>query len=203
MYLTRFQSAWPNNLEAEKLHQSLIRLALNQNQLPAAIDELQRFRGTYPESIYRDDLIFELGVAYFRNQQYERSLISFEQIAEEYGGTLLADSSAQFIDFINTYYQQSQKSGVSEMAGLMARMLTGTERRQLLFDLGKVYLKNLKEYGQAAQIFDEYIKTAQDSSELGTGHYYLATEPLEAGTFRPVYRKREYRQCFSGKSVSR
>lgn len=182
-YLSRYQSETSADANGEMLHQRLIRTALRQNQLAAAIDELQRFRGTYPESIYRDDLIFELGRAYFLNGQYERSLISFEQIRESYAGSNYADSSKTFIRFINDHYRNDQRAGISRMAGLMAKMLTGSERRELLFDLGKIYLNDLQDYQQATSIFEKYLENASDSSTKGAGYYYLSQSQLRLAQY--------------------
>ncbi len=182
-YLTQFQSLYPKKPEGEQRHRKLIEQAFANNLLSLAMDELQRYRGVYPNSPYRDDLIYRAGVAFFKNKQYERSLIQFEQITDEYVCSAQWDSSAAYIRFINTFYTRGQQTGVYELAKLMGRMLLGEDRSDLLFRLGQIYLTDLKDYREAARIFEQYVKDAPDSSNAGKGLCYLSESYLKLADY--------------------
>ncbi len=182
-YLDRYNTVSPDDPGSEALHRSLVELAFRNNMLSAGVDELQRFRGVHPHSAFRDDLLFSAGKAYFRNRQFDRSLIYFEQVADEYIASAKWDSSRIYIDFINTYYRQGQSQGVKKLAQLMGKMFSGTDRKQLLFELGKVYLSDLRDYGEAAHIFEQYVAEAKDSSAMGEGLYYLSESYMRLANF--------------------
>ncbi len=168
-YLNRYRSAAGDDPSVDDLQTELVRLAFQKNLLTAGLDEM----GT-GKSADHDDLLFAAGKAYFKNRQYERSLIYFEQIAGEYPASARWDSSRVYIDLIKTYHQQSQSSGVKSLARLMGQMLSGQDRERLLFELGKVYLSDLKDYHAAAGIFEQYVNAARDSATAGEGWYYLS-----------------------------
>ena len=183
-YLSQYQAANSGDPGLEALHRDLIELAFRNKLLSAGVDELQRYRGAYPNSLYRDDLIFAAGKAFFRDRQYDRSLIFFEQVRDEYTASASWDSSQAYIRFINTYYKSGQQAGVNELARLMGKMLTGAERSQMLYELGGIYIRDLKDYEEAAAIFEKYVGEASDSSALGEGYYYLSESYLRSAEYR-------------------
>ncbi len=183
LYLGQLQGLAGEAQYTESLYRDLIRLAFRTGELAAGVDELQRFRGLYGNSVHRDDLIYEAGKAYFDKGQYERAMIYFEQLGEEYVCSAAWDSSMAYIDFIDTYHQRRQGTGVNEIARLMGRMITGGEKSELLFDLGRIYLADLRDYREASRIFAQYIKTAKDSSALAAGHYYLSDSYLKLAQY--------------------
>lgn len=188
-YLNQFAALNPNDPGLEQLHKRLVELALRQKSLLPAVDELQRFRGAYPNSAYRDDLLYQTGRAFFREGQYDRSLPFFQQVSDEYVCSTAWDSSNAFIEFIATYYQAGQQTGVTELAKLLGKMLTGVERRSLMFELGKLYLGDLKDYEEAAKIFEHYVsESSGDSAAMGEGLYYLGESYLKLAEHRRFLR---------------
>jgi tol-pal system protein YbgF len=174
-YITLFGELGPNDPNLETLNKQLVELALNRNSLLAGVDELQRFKGAFPNSFYRDELVYLAGEAFFKDRQYERSLLFFEQISNEYVCSAKWDSSMVYIDFIKSYLTSGSQAGVNELAKLMGRMLTGVNRKELMFELGKIYLTHLRDFEEAARIFERYISESPgDSSAVGEGLYYLS-----------------------------
>lgn len=179
-YLNQFAALSPADPGLEQLNKRLVELALQQKSLSGAVDELQRFRGAYPNSSHRDDLTFQTGRAFFREGQYDRSLPFFRQITDEYVCSAAWDSSNAYIGIIEAYFRPGQQTGVNEVAKLLGKILTGVDRRSLLFELGKVYLSNLKDYEEAAKIFEHYVsESAGDSAAIGEGLYYLGESYLK------------------------
>ncbi|HQV33110.1 MAG TPA: tetratricopeptide repeat protein, partial [Calditrichia bacterium] len=187
--LQRFQETVPAEEIGEKLHREVVILAIAQNALSAALDELQRFRGLYPTSIYRDDLVFEIGKAFFNNRQYARSLLFFEQVRDEYPSSASWNPATDHIEFIRNHFNTGEQTGVGELARLFGEMLVGTDRKKLLFDLGRVYLKDLKDFEQAAATFSAVIKDGGDSTTLGKAWYFLSESYL---------RQEQYQQFTGG-----
>lgn len=188
-YLNRFAALNPQDPGLEQLHKRLVELALRQKSLLAAVDEFQRFRADYPNSAYRDDLLYQTGRAFFREGQYERSLPFFQQIVDEYVCSSFRDSSNIYINFIVTYFQAGQQTGVTELAKLLGKMLTGVDRRSLLLQLGKLYLRDLKDYDEAAKIFEHYVNESRgDSAAIGEGLYYLGESYLRLAEYRRFLR---------------
>lgn len=186
-YINQFTEADPFDPGLELLNKRLVELALREKSLLAGVDELQRFKGAFPTSFYRDDLIYETGKAFFKDRQYERSLLFFEQITKEYVCSADWDSSKTYIDFVKTYYNSGQQTGVNELARLMGRMLSGVDHRELLFELGKIYLNDLKDFKEAAGIFEQYVReSSSDSSAVGEGLYYLSECYLRLAEYNRV-----------------
>ena len=98
------------------------------------------------------------------------------------------DSSASYIDFIETYHQRGKGTGVNEIARLMGRIITGGKKSELLFDLGKIYLSDLKDYREASRIFEQYVKSAKDSTALAAGYYYLSDSYLKLADYEDFVR---------------
>lgn len=187
-YLGQFEVESPGDPNTENLHQSMVELAFRKNLLSAGVDELQRFKGAYPASLVRDDLIYEAGKAFFRDRQYDRSLIFFEQIVDQYPSSAKWDSSKTYIDFTNTYYTRGQETGVSDLAKLMGKMLSGVDHNELMFELGRIYLSELKDYEEAANIFEKYVSVSRgDSSAAGAGYYYLSESYIRLAEYHKIF----------------
>ncbi|MCB0268997.1 MAG: tetratricopeptide repeat protein [Calditrichaeota bacterium] len=181
--LGQYQNVAPNDAGNESLHRELVERAFAANQLSAGVDEMQRYRGSYPNSNFRDELLFVAGKSFFANQQYDRSLIYFEQIVDEYPASAKWDSSLTYRDFIRSFHGQSQNNGVKELARMMGQLLTGVDRKALLFDLGKIYLSDLRDYREAAKIFEKYVTETQDSVAVAEGWYYLSESYLRQAEY--------------------
>ncbi len=186
-FVKDYQALTSTDQNAERLHRDLIKLAFKQNLLSSGVNELQQFRGAYPNSTYRDDLIYSAGRAFFNDRQYERSLIYFEQITDEFICSSKWDSSKTYVDFIEMYFTRGQQTGVEELAKLLGKMFTGEDRRKLMFELGKIYLEDLKEYQEASTILERYVEEASDSSSIGEGLYYLSESYLRLAEYNSFY----------------
>lgn len=187
--LNRYREMNPEDPLLESLHKDLVLLAFRKNALSGGLDELQQFRGKFPSSIHRDDLTFAAGKAFFEDRQYQRSLLFFEQVADEYICSDQWDSCRTYIDFVNTYHQSAGQTGVNELARLMGKMLTGESREKMLFELGRIYLQDLKDYEAAAGIFEKYAADAADSSASGEGLYFLAESYLRSAEYKAFHKE--------------
>ncbi|RMF59428.1 MAG: outer membrane protein assembly factor BamD [Calditrichaeota bacterium] len=173
-YLNKFQQEFPNRPEGETLHRAIIRTALGHHAFSIAVEELQRYLGLYPDSPYRDDLLYHTGVAFFRAKQIAKATGYFQQIHDNYVCSAKWDSSRFYLSFIRNYYESRNQSGVTQLAQLIGQLLLGKDRSQLLYQLGKIYFSDLKDYQQAASIFEQYVNSISDSSQKAEGMYYLS-----------------------------
>jgi tol-pal system protein YbgF len=185
--LTKYQNNFSTSETVEPLHRTLVQMAFRNNQPSAGIDELQRYRGAFPNSNYRDELLFEAAKAFYRSEQYERSRQLFQQIVDEYTTSAVWDSSRIFLEHLNIYYSQNQNNGVKELARLMGEMLSGVERKTLLFKLGKLYLRELKDFAEAARTFESYLATTTDSAAAADGWYLLNESYLRLLNFETFH----------------
>lgn len=183
-FVDRFLELRPGTPRTPALHEDLVELAFRSREFSAGLDELQRYRGLFPSSPERDELIFAAGRAFLRDGQFDRGALFFEQIVDQYPASAAYDSSRIYLEFIRTYHRRDGGNGVGEIARLFGRMLTGEAKSALLFDLGKVYLRNLKDYRQAAAIYTSYIQDAPDSASQGAGWYYLAESHWRMARYR-------------------
>ncbi|MGH1363950.1 MAG: tetratricopeptide repeat protein [Calditrichia bacterium] len=174
----QLQEEHPGSPDNESIHRELIKKAFKQQQISVGVDELQRYRGAYPASASRDDLTHLAGKAYFENEQYQRSLLFFEQVLAEYPGSAVWDSSRAYIRYIKTYEETGEQAGVKELAKLMGRMITGEKKEQLIFDLGEVYISRLKDFEAAANIFSQPQTAKEDSATTAKRLYYLSESKL-------------------------
>ncbi|RMI13426.1 MAG: outer membrane protein assembly factor BamD, partial [Calditrichaeota bacterium] len=190
-YVRKFQARYPDDPAGETLHRRLIEEFFAAGQLATGVDELQRFMGAYPDSPYRDELLFAAGKAFFRHRNYQRSLLYFEQVTGEYLCSAVYDSSRAYADFIHTYHSPTRQTGVEELARLIGKIILGEDRRQLMYELGQVYLRDLQAFEEAAAIFRKYLEAARDSTEVGEGAYYLAESYLRLAEYQQFRNPRQ------------
>ncbi len=183
-YLQELERLLRPGIVTEKLHAGFIETVLSAGELGLAEAELQRFLALYPASPLRDDLLFQTAKAYFKAGNYLQASSLFNRIVEQYLCAADYDSSLLYRDFIRSYHQQGRQTGVTELARLLGRLLTGADREQLLFDLGKIYLDDLKDYQEASHIFAAYVENAPDSGRAGEGWYYLSKSQLRQAEYQ-------------------
>jgi tetratricopeptide (TPR) repeat protein len=173
-YIYDFQNNFPQNQNAEKLLFDLIEKAFQTKNFALALEETDKFNIKYPHSIFRDDLIYIAGSALFKAKKYSVSYSYFQKLNEQYYCNENADSVLLKLQYIRAHTLQSQEMGVSRLAGLMAKMLAEDDRSNLLMELGKVYLEELKDFESAAGIFRKCLTLKSDSSYLGKAAYFLS-----------------------------
>lgn len=168
----------PGSQNNRAVQEKLVLKAFSSGELSVGIDELQRYLGSYSTSPKRDDLTFAAGKAYFNSGQFQRSLIYFEQVVEEYPASIVGDSSQAYIDYINNYDNTGEQAGVSELAKLMGKLITGEKKEALVFELGEIYISKLKDFEAAADIFTNAGTTNEDSLTTAKRLYYLSESKL-------------------------
>lgn len=169
-----FHKKYPTKNEGEELHFLLIRKAFDIGEISLAVDEMQKFNAEYPGSGFQDNLMYAAGNAFFKKGNYAESRKYYEKIGESYYCNEDFDSVRLKLEFINSYLYRGDGMGVSELARLMGKILTGEEQTKVLLDLGVVYLRDLKDFNAAADIFEKCTSEARDSSTVGKALYYLS-----------------------------
>jgi len=168
----------PGSQNNRDVQEKLIKKAFSNGELTIGVDELQRYLGSFSTSPKRDDLTFAAGKAYFTSGQFQRSLIYFEQVVEEYPASIVGDSSKAYIDYINNYENTGEQAGVSDLAKLMGKLITGEKKETLVFELGEIYINRLKDFEAAAGIFSKSGNGNEDSLTTAKRLYYLSESKL-------------------------
>lgn len=169
----------------EALRYDLVRLAFARGMVQEGVQELQQFQSLYPASPFRDDLVFEAGKGFFRAHQFSSAQPYFEQITRDYPSSAHWDSSSVYLGFIKNYLPRDDKSSVRQLARLLGRVLTGENRTELLYELGLIYLRDLKDYQAAAAVLEKYAaQSAGDSAAVGKGLYYLSESHVSQAEYR-------------------
>ncbi len=163
---------WREDVEQRVLQ--LIQAALRQHRLPLAEQWHNRLLRADPHSQYRDDIVFELGRAYFRNKQYRRAREQLEQFSQAYFASEWADSARVYLTFLQRHVPADRQVGLSRVLGLLEGLLMDQPRDQLLFRLGQIYLNQLRDYPRAAEMFQNTLKYATDSLSQARSYYYLS-----------------------------
>lgn len=185
-YIYDYQNNFPQNENAENLQFKLIEKAFQNKNFALATEETDKFNIKYPHSIFRDDLIYIAGSALFKAKKYSESFSYFQKLNEQYFCNENADSVLLKLQYIKAHTSQSQETGVSRLAGLIAKLLGEDDRSSLLMELGRVYLEELKDYESAAEIFTKCLLVDSDSSYHGKATYFLSESNIrktEAANF--------------------
>lgn len=173
-YILAFHREYPNNHEAEKLHLALIKKAFDAGNLAIAVDELDRFTSEFSGSPLQDDVIYTAGNELFKSGDYDDSKQYFQKLIESFYCNENIDSALAKLKFINRYKSQEHGLGVAELARIVGKMLSGDEKIEVMLDLGVIYLRELKDYQAAVQIFEQCKSQSTDSSIVGKALYYLS-----------------------------
>jgi len=172
--ISDFHKRYPAKREGEELYFLLIQKAFDLGEISVAVDEMQKFTAEFPGSGFQDNLMYAAGNAFFKKGNYAESRRHYQKINESYYGNEDFDSVRLKLGFINSYLFRGEGMGVSELARLMGKILTNEERIKVLLDLGVIYLRDLKDFSAAAQIFEKCKSEANDSSTVGKALYYLS-----------------------------
>ncbi|RMG62962.1 MAG: outer membrane protein assembly factor BamD, partial [Calditrichaeota bacterium] len=166
------KTLWPD--EVERRVNALILAAIGKGQLALGEQWNSRLLRSNPHSPFRDDLAYALGKAYFLNRQLRQAREKLSQFTGTYFASEWADSAQFYLDFMTRHLPGDQQVGLTRLTGLLGELLMDEPRDRLLFELGQIYLNELKDYPRAVQIFQQTLKYATDSLAQARSHYYLS-----------------------------
>lgn len=169
--ISDFHKRYPAKREGEELYFLLIQKAFDLGDISVAADEMQKFTAEFPGSGFQDNLMYAAGNAFFKKGDYAESRRYYQKISESYYCNEDFDSARLKLGFINSYLYRAEGRGVSELARLFGRTVTDV-RVQL--ELGIFYLRDLKDFQAAAEIFEKCKSQSNDSSIVGKALYYLS-----------------------------
>ncbi len=184
----RFQNAFPRHRMGEVLLRLLIQTALENGFLDEARNGLISYMHQFPRSPRRDELIFLAGKRFWKKGRIDLGQMYFRELIQKFSSSPYADSSRIYLTFIEKFQKVDQRLGVAELARLLGKVLMDEDREQLLFELGQVYLFQLKDYPRAIRIFEHTAARAQDSLVIARSLYYLCEaylRQLEFSRFDP------------------
>lgn len=178
-YLTEFARTYParslqDNSEIDDLYVALIEKAFETGNISFATTQLQKFINEFPGSHLMDELLYTAGNAFFESGDFSQSRDYFSRLIRNYHCSENSEEAREKLNFINNYLVPEHAVGVSELARLIHKMLSGDDRTRILLDLGIIYLKDLKDYQAAAQIFEQCKSQTSDSAIVGAALYYLS-----------------------------
>ncbi len=142
-------------------------------------NEMTAYLQTFPSSPYRDDYLYRVAVRLFHMNAYSTSQKFFQRVLQEFPASEWADSSQQYYTIITRHLIVNQDVGVVDLAKIIGEVLINDDRAQLLYRLGMVYLKNLKQYGLAENVFRQALALNPDSTLAGPIQYRLVETLLK------------------------
>ncbi|NOX35991.1 MAG: tetratricopeptide repeat protein [Calditrichaeota bacterium] len=168
-----YQRVFPRHRNVEALLRLYIQTALERGFLNESRTALVNYQQEFPRSPYRDELIYQMGKNFWKAGDIQTSREYFQELLQKYTSSPYVDSSRIYLNFIENFQQVDQNLGVAQLARLMGKLLVNEDREQLLFELGQIYLFQLKDYPQAIQIFEQTARQGRDSVIVARSLFYL------------------------------
>jgi len=128
----------------------------------------------YSDSKFRhkDNFIYEVARAYEQLKDYKESARYYKMLIEGYASSELKPQAEERLKYINTYHLVDQNVGIAQLAILMGDVINRKGDSELLFNLGLLYYKNLKDYQNALTQFKTALLGAENATlQVDIYHY--------------------------------
>ena len=167
---------YPNSIRREEAYDYLVNIYVSIKNYQSAIASLERLdnREGRLESVYQQ-LVYNLGIEQFQNQQYDMAIESLEKSAEINYNTTLSTRAKFWI--AESYYRQRKYTKSIEQYNeflLSPGAVLITEFHHAQYAIGYAYFKT-KQYEEGASWFRKYVNYRGNMDEARKSDAYIRT----------------------------
>ncbi len=175
--------------EKAKLVVHLVQLLAQKNQWVEIINIAQPFvmaPEPFPE---KDDLIFYFALAKENVGEFEQAAYYFNKLIHEFQASAYNVQAKKHLQFLNDFKIIDQDLALNHLAELFIASIqqSTANKAELLFELGKLYFHDLKNYNKAEEIFQNALNTGADRP--GDIYYYLGKTYLKQMELQEFFNK--------------
>ncbi|MBL7075000.1 tetratricopeptide repeat protein [candidate division KSB1 bacterium] len=156
------------------------------DQWDAALNSFQLLLQETSLSSLADDAAFALAQVYEEMGDVDHALTFYLTVVDSFGAGEFRKASEDRVRYLKTFVVKSPDSGLKNLNLLITETVEGREGGKLLFNLGMLYFKDLKEYEKAIVQFKKSLTFSQDIETAVDAWYYLAN------SYRLLGLKKEY-----------
>lgn len=146
------------------------------------IRELEPFLLVQKKYNQRDDVVFTLACAYEKIEDFEQSAYFNDMLITEYSGSNYYEKAKDRLEYLNEYKVVDKNLAVSQLANMVAKLVSAENKSELHYELGQVYYSDLKDYNNASLQFSAALKN--DPINMGDVHLSLGKSYLKLAQFR-------------------
>lgn len=172
--LGRFTEARSAFQNAESLNQNVLAKsearylaleALAQESPVDVAEECDRFLPVYPTSPRVDDVAFLKATKLTTLGKYPDAVQAWKDLSRRYPASPLVATANFRADYLERYMIQKGDPS-TKVAGLLAEVAGGLDRRELALRLGKIYLNEYKDFTAAVQQFESVLADSTVASSF-------------------------------------
>ncbi|WP_457566535.1 tetratricopeptide repeat protein [Caldithrix abyssi] len=157
----------------------LVKILAQKNQWIEIINLVQPFvlaPEPFPE---KDDLLFYFALAKEKSEEFDQAAYYFNKLVHEFQASVYSEQAKKHLRFLNDFKIIDQDFALNHLAELLLVSLEagGQDKGAVLFELGKFYFHDLKNYTKAEQVFKSALNSG--ANRPGDIYYYLGQTYLK------------------------
>jgi len=131
---------------------------------------LQPFYLSQKPFVQKDDFLFYLALANEKIGRYDQSAYLYKKLVTDFAASEYYEKARSRLHFLNDFKIVRKDKAVDQLSGLIGNLIGGEAKSSLLYELGRIYFEDLKEYAKAEQ---QFLQALKDSSRAHIGDIYL------------------------------
>ncbi|MGC8898689.1 MAG: tetratricopeptide repeat protein [Bacteroidota bacterium] len=109
-----------------------------------------------------DDALFLTAQTIAEEGDAQSALNFIDELLQKFPASELAQASLSLRDSLQRYSMKQSDHAVEALAELMRQFLSGTSKDQVLFELGMIQYRELKDFQKSASTFNEVLRSTSD-----------------------------------------
>ncbi len=188
-FIYRQLSKEKTNAKKVQLVNHLVQILSKKNQWVEIINISQPYILAPEPFPGKDDLIFYFALAKENIGEFKQADYYFNKIIHEFQASEYFNLAKKHVQFLEDFKIVDQESALTHLAELLSKSLQSSQKQNavLLFELGKLYFHDLKNYDRAEQNFESALNAGM--SRKGDLFYYLGKTYLKQFEYQNFHQK--------------
>lgn len=142
--------------------------------LDEGLEILRRIRNDFPMSASVPESRFVYAEGLEEAGRLEEAIRIYRMIITQYPGSQLTEKARERLEEIDTFYPVDFKKGFSKLSALIQAVIQEQVNSNILFELGTVFFRDLKQYEDAIDYLQRYLSTQPESQKRSTTLFQMA-----------------------------
>ena len=183
-YLLDYINTYPEKATNENIYSLIFYSNLRESKFTEAERSYQEISTKQPDYPYRDELLYAKSKKYFHHKRYQLAYQGFQDFMRDYSCSTKYDSVSMYYSIIQENFLVDQEVGLHRLASLMYELLAEQPKEELILELAKIYLFQLKDLDAAIRVSESIIQSSRDSTALGEAYHILAESYRREGQIK-------------------
>lgn len=115
----------------------------------------------FPKNKYVDEAVYHIGLCYEKLGDIDDAISNFETLTKNYKSSELYDEALNKIEKLKKFHIQRNDDYVNSLVDLIADVLVGKSKSELILKLGDIYNFNLKDYSNALKYYELALSSGE------------------------------------------